>query len=504
VLSDRTRQIAIHGRVLTIESSDRDRGAAVRDVGRSAVLVASVLLGLQVLFLGLLFAAQAVPDRPIVSHLVEGVEDGIYGPTGRPDFMGGTSDAFTECVALGTGLGRPDLGLWERTMRMPRLGNCAAGDDELRALDRGESIDSRIEYFRYWSGYTVLMRPVLAVWGLGSLHMIGGALLVAATAAAVVAVARRTTAAYACALVMPLLLSSHLVALPSTSLHGALAYATAFVAVALTAAGATRSLRDAVLGAVVGAALFNYVDLLSVPPIPWMLSASVAGAVVVWRTGRVGGAGRAVLVVAIVWPLAYLFTWASRWALAVASLGWNEAWDVIGGKLSERTEGVVEGASPGRLPAMARNVEYWLRLDTAPVVLVVAGVVTIASLGVAWRRHGVGRLGWFGVLASPALIAPLWYLVVRNHSLIHASKVYASLPVAVGVVVAAALAAVSVSGAPSAVLSAVADGQLEEGPDEAGEHHREPEDQAQRRGNDDPHLLHRVEVGEVGPAPPQQ
>jgi hypothetical protein len=415
--------------------------AGNRGTLRFLLLLVAVLIGLQVVFLGLLFAAQAVPDRPIVTHLVEGIDDRIYGPTGRPDFMGGVSEAFTECVALGTGLGRPDLGVWQRTVRMPRLESCSRGDDQLRALARGEPVTSRLEYFRYWAGYTVVMRPVLALWGLGSLHMISGALLVAAIAGAVVVVARRTATAFALALVAPLILSSHLVSMPSTSLPGALASAAAFGGVALTAVGASRGGRGAVLGAVVGAALFNYVDLLSTPAIPWMLSATVGGAVVLWRRGRVGDAGRTVLAVGLAWPVAYLATWASRWALAVAALGWNDAWDAIGGKISERTQGNVASSSPGFLAPITRNVRYWLGLGTGPPVLVLAAAITLVAMGIAVRRHGAARLAWFAVLAAPAVLAPAWYAALRNHSLIHVAKVYASLPAAVGIVTAAALAA---------------------------------------------------------------
>ena len=106
-------------------------GVQRRDV-RFLAMVGLVLLSLQIVFLGLLFAAQTVPDDPIVSHLVEGIDEGIYGPTGRPDYMGGVAEAFTECVALGTGLGRPELGVWERTMRMPRLESCRLGEGQLR------------------------------------------------------------------------------------------------------------------------------------------------------------------------------------------------------------------------------------------------------------------------------------------------------------------------------------------------------------------------------------
>ena len=84
-----------------------------------------LLVVLQAIFLGLLVLAQAVPDEPIVAHLLEAVEEGTYASNLEPDNMGGTSSSFTECILVGTGLGRPELGPWERALRMPRIGNCA-------------------------------------------------------------------------------------------------------------------------------------------------------------------------------------------------------------------------------------------------------------------------------------------------------------------------------------------------------------------------------------------
>jgi hypothetical protein len=136
------------------------------DVKGFAVRLGVVLIALQAVFLTLLVLAQAVPDDPIVAHLVEAVEDGTYASNSAPDNMGGTSSSFTECIAIGTGLGRPELGIWERAVRMPRIGNCAQGPEDLRRLQRGEPVANVEEYFRYWAGWTVVTRPVLALWGL--------------------------------------------------------------------------------------------------------------------------------------------------------------------------------------------------------------------------------------------------------------------------------------------------------------------------------------------------
>ena len=286
--------------------------ASSTDVKRAMVRLAVLLVALQAVFVGLLVVAQAVPDDRIVAHLLEAVEDGTYASNSEPDNMGGTSSSFTECVAIGTGLGRPELGPWERAVRMPRIGNCAEGPDDLRRLERGESLGEVEEYFRYWAGWTVVTRPVLALWGLEALRRISGALLFFSGVGALVVVGRRTTPAYAVGLMVPFLLATNVMATPSSSVEQALSFSVAFVSVAVTAWGASHGLEGAALGAAAGAALYIFVEFLIAPAIPWMLSVAVAGAVTFARTARLDRTARVVAMTSVVWPLAFLFTWATR------------------------------------------------------------------------------------------------------------------------------------------------------------------------------------------------
>lgn len=410
------------------------------DVKGFAVRLGVLLIALQAVFLTLLVLAQAVPDDRIVAHLVEAVEDGTYASNSAPDNMGGTSSSFTECIAIGTGLGRPELGIWERALRMPRIGNCAQGPEDLRRLQRGEPVANVEEYFRYWAGWTVVTRPVLALWGLEALRRISGALLVLSGVGAVAMVARRATSAYAIALTAPLLLASNVMATPTSSVEQALSFSVAFVAVASTAWGATRGLQGAALGAAAGAAVYSFIEFLIAPAIPWMLAATVAGAVTFARTFQLDRTARAVFVTSVVWPVAFLFTWATRWTLAVLFLGWDHTMDVVRSKVEFRLGGA-SGSVRDEFGASTRaNLDYWLdHISTAWAVLFTVIIVVAATLIVGYRRLGQSALLLFGMLALPALFAPLFYELLRNFSQIHVTKAYSNIPVAVGVVLAAAV-----------------------------------------------------------------
>ena len=430
-------------------------GAAATGFGRRGVgQLVGVLLVLQCIFFALLVLAQLVPDDPIVDHLVEAGADRTYGPIGRPDNMGGISTSFDECVLVGTGLGRPDLDALERAARMPRIGSCSTGRGDLAALQRGDTPENVTEYFRYWAGWTVVSRPVLALWGIEALRRISGALLIVSGACLVVALARRTSATYVLALVLPVLLASNVLAMPSTSLNQSLSLAAALVSPTLTVIGGDRGRRVALIATAVGAAVYCYVDLMLVAAVPWMLSAAGAAAACFVSSGRRGVALRRGIEVAAVWPLAFAFTWLSRWVFATLFLGWEHATSVIRSKIEFRLGGSSTSVEPGLGRSTAVNFEYWsTSVSTAWAVLLLGVAVVVGALVVASRRGGPARLAVFAVLAWPAGLPLLWYEVVRNHSQIHPGKAHVSIAFAVGVGVAAAVltasrAALVVSTAP--------------------------------------------------------
>lgn len=112
---------------------------------------------LTALFLAAMLAAFAVPNEPIIRNLTE-----------RPDVLlarradnGRVIDADTECIGMSVGLDlaeeRPPL--IRRAINAQSLYGC---DALVRWID-GSKAEAIRDYFRYWHGYLVIARPVLAV-----------------------------------------------------------------------------------------------------------------------------------------------------------------------------------------------------------------------------------------------------------------------------------------------------------------------------------------------------
>lgn len=403
---------------------------------------AGVLVALQFVLFGLLIVGQAVPDKPIVDNLVSSIEKNTYGPSGIPDRMGTQSDTFTECVVVGTGLGAsPDESALSRAARMPRIDNCAGGKQDILDLAQGKVFEDN-NYYKYWAGYTILTRPLLATVGLEGLRIISGALMITALFAAFMVVRSKTSTAVGVALFLPFVVGTNMLSTPSTSFTQSIAITFIFLSVILTVVGFKRSPYLGLLGAGVGAALFCYVDLLTTPAIPWAMSSFVLAAAVWCKERNLKSTATWGVLAAVVWPAAFGLTWVFRWIFGAVFMGIGETIAMVQQNVGFRTGGSHSGVSDVFGAGVASNVAYWWEMiPTAPYVFFGCLIAAAIALALAFRRGGVDRLKVAGVLALPMLIPPFWYIVVSNHSQIHEFFVNRGVPVALAVVTAACWAA---------------------------------------------------------------
>lgn len=414
----------------------------MRAFARPVALLLAFLVTLQLVFFGLLVAGSAVPDRPVVQNLARDVAGGHYGPDGLPDGMGGRSSSYTECVVVGTGLSNPEYSAVDRAVRMPRIKSCKVGAEQIRALAAGEDVNDGNEYFRYWAGYVALTRPVLALSGMEALRVLVGGMFAVSLVGLVLVASRVAGARYALALTTPMLVASNMTSLPATSFSQALCLAVAFGGVVLAAWTELRASRWLAYAVALGAASYNFFDLLTTPAIPWSLTAALVGAVAYTRSGSARTAFGRILLAGVVWPVAFAFTWVSRWVIAAIFLGGDYVADNVLSISKFRINGAYESVDQTPGAGVVVNVAEWLSTPaTAWPTLVIGLTVAVGALVLAGRRHGAAGLRAAGVLSLPALVVPFWLAALNNHSQIHAFFVYRTVPVALGVVVAACVLA---------------------------------------------------------------
>ncbi|MHA7305449.1 hypothetical protein ACX80E_09425 [Arthrobacter sp. TMN-49] len=430
----------------TIVTTSKRAALPWREIWKTAITFVAAAAALQLVFFGLLIAAQAVPDKAIVDNLAVAVKNGNYGPSHLPDRMGGASDSFTECVVAGTGLGSVGKNAFDRAVVMPRISNCAVGEKQIQALASGKELDPATvgEYYRYWAGYTVISRPVIATMGLPGMRMVAGGMLALGALLAVWALGRQSSRWAAAAMVAPLFLASNLLSTPSTSFSQAMSVSIIFLGIAITAWSAGKSLKHAVFGVGLSAALFCYADLLTTPAIPWAFSTAIVAWVTFRKTRRLKATLGAGLLTAAIWLIAFAGTWASRWALAALFVGIRTTYKNIKTTMDFRTVGEYKNVDKSLGAPTAVNWNYWIgHVPTSVIVLVVCAAIIVVALAFTWRRNGLRTVAAWPVLAASALVIVLWYEALNNHSQIHAFFTYRGFPAMLGILTFAALALAS-------------------------------------------------------------
>ena len=390
--------------------------------------------------------ASVVPDRLILDALVGGVQRQEIINIPQVGVSGRGVDVFSDCIALTMGLGDSDGGPASTWLRSPTLGSCDGAIASIRRYESGQGLSGGYEYFRYWHGYTIVSRPLVATIGVTGTRIV----LFWAYIGVLAGFARRLWRFHGpvapVALLAPYLLTSDTVELARSLPHGVPALVALAGAWALhrAAAGASPDsaapwtgaddLRLATVAFVAGAT-YVFVDVLTTPPGAWAL---VVCAAVLASARGLGGrrlAGRGV-VAGVAWIVGWAWTWVCKWAVAAVVLGFDRVRDSIGEAVDDRLAGERGYIDLAPFKAIELNVETWLEHPLTPSVLVVIVVATV----VTWRS-AAHRSVWRSrlIIASPALLPLLWFEVLRNHSLVHVLFVYRSLGVSAGIVAVALL-----------------------------------------------------------------
>lgn len=422
-------------------------------------LVATYAVVQAVFILATLIAA-AVPNGLVLSALTDGAALRLWQPVDYPaDGVGhvterfpfaGVSDAFTQCIALTMQVPGGDS-LWESAMAGRHLGTCSLAIPAVTDLTAGTQPDEVFTYNRYWNGFAVLTRPLLVVGGVGAVRVVVAVLLVVSIVLAVMTLLRRVSR-WAPVVLLPVLLSTNILTQPMDAFPHALSFAVILFGVAAGAAVAHQTLPAIFIVAAVMAGIFNFVDFLLNPPVAWALFVFAVVAARWSAGGRTSALWRVGGVAVIGWIAGYGVTWMTRWALAVLTFG-KSAWDEILAVVSTRLQGEnADLVTPGLLQPTLRNTLFWWgTIPTARVVAVLALVVLVVSIIVMLvRRRGQDLLAMIA-LAAPAILVPVWLELLNNHSQIHVFFVYRAIPVALGIIAAAALLAATGRRRPVAV-----------------------------------------------------
>lgn len=439
----------------------RDAAAAVlrgqQGFARWLVALLVVYVAIQGLFMLATVTAAIVPNDAIVASLEKDAAwrlwdttdyplDGVGHPTERFPFAGIT-DSFTECISLTIGVPADpsgDGGIVLDSIAGRHLGTCSTALPAISALAAGEEPEAVYTYNRYWNGFTVLTRPLLALEGVATVRLVVGLIFLGGIVTAAIALTRRVSPWAAAGLLVPLLASTNLVTQPLHGFSHALSFGIMMFAVAWGVRLGRETLPAIIVGASAAGAVFNFVDFLLNPPVAWALFvfAVVAARWQSRRSDSVGlrGLWAAVGASALGWIAGYSITWVTRWVIAVATFG-ESAWQEILGVISTRLQGQYEDlVAPGIGQSTLRNALFWFgTIPTARFVVITAVLVVAVCLVVVLVTRRPRLLMVALAIGSPLVLVVLWLELLSNHSQIHVFFVYRAIPAAIGIAIAAAI-----------------------------------------------------------------
>lgn len=400
-----------------------------------AILILSVLLGF-----GLLVATRALPSTVIERNIARDInvleEEGLY-PRLAGDTLSNIQDNFTDALILSLAMPVDDMSATEQAAKSAFW---EQGDDPIVSLAMRLSLrptNANNNYFLYWQGHVIIMRILLLLFSYTQIRVLNGVLLGLGSLILCALLWYRLGAKVALALLVSTLPLAPLTIFRSIqfvntfflALDGAL-----MVILLFTQFKHTRF--DAEVFLVLGIAT-AYFDFLTTPLITWGIPVLVLCASIIHRDEKEGDRRsasqtalellRSIVRTALAWISGYVLMWAAKWAIASQVLG-SSVFEKALGKLSERTgesmtftermAGALKNVALLSSPAMLTDTTWRIPM------IVVAALVLIWFVVWLVTRSGFDRM----VRALPILLVGLapyvWYLVVSNHSSIHASFVY--------------------------------------------------------------------------------
>lgn len=386
----------------------------------------------------------AIPNGRIINHVVAQSRSGLNSASYQPNGLGNRTDTYTETIGYCIGVlpAHSQMPLWKRVSMVPR---CTAGPQAAVMMTHFQSHPNELTggagtYIRYWSGFSVISRPALALGGVYMARAVSLLCLVAAVFYLAVMLARRAGLWAAVGLVGVYLGTTDLLALTSQFTH-ALAQATILATGAMMLQFGRRWQTAGYL-AVVSGGLFAFMDLLTNPPASCALTVAMAG-LVGWTGSRRIRTTLAFLASSTLgWLVGFVGTWVARWVEAMPYNGWRTTVSNVRDTAKFRLDGDVSSAGhhyavnlePGA--TTMTNIRMWLSYPLSPYVLAV--VILLALVIIVWLllrdRHSlVGML----ILLIPVLYVPGYLEIMRNHSQIHSWFVFRD--VAMGFAVTAAV-----------------------------------------------------------------
>jgi len=406
-----------------------------------AVRLLCIFISLVVLFLGSMVLVYSLPQDTIPQHLEESVlvlrAEGVYPSR----FISGTpflQDNYTDALMLDT--------TFRETSDSPLVSAVAGAHGGLATIvalaqtaTGGRTVVTHYPY--YWSGYQVVLRPLIMLFNYTDIRRINLGALLALTSLVTYLVWRVAGRAAGVAFPLSLLVCGFMI-VPWSLQYSSMTYLMllAIAAVILSMKRAISERRELEIFFVVGM-LAAFFDLLTAPLLT--LGMPLVVALIVRSRSQSHARMTKQLLYAVAasafWSIGYLSSWVAKTIIGQIVLHENVMAQAMGQFAFRASAG--DGVS--RADVMAMNIKqlYPLYLDgrvssfgiQLELALGAVMLVVIGVLAVRYHRLNGGRLR-VGSAAAVLFAVPLpymWFAIASNHSQIHVKYTYRIQAIAV-------------------------------------------------------------------------
>lgn len=342
--------------------------------------------------------------------------------------LDGNVDTWTDSIMINIASHQGDEGPLRGAMRNTRaIEGPAEGEATLDLLAAAEGrAEYAVDYSRYWHGYLVVLKPLLALGlDISAIRLLSCCLCIAALSVlfALIAYRRRR------ALVVPvlaLLVGIWLPAVPLSMQYCSVFYITVGALIAMFAAPSLWASRKRASYAFLAIGILtSFFDLLTfplltfgVPCATWLLLFSAGGSAKA-RCARVAR-------LFAYWIVGYGGFWAAKWLVASAVLRDNLVAEALSQSLLRTSGSDLSGEAVSTCDVLSAIARHFTAepLVLIPLVVLLAAMLLVVAVGAS--RRGLGS----GALASPAarallpyaliaLLPLLWFALLKNHSYVH-------------------------------------------------------------------------------------
>jgi hypothetical protein len=326
-------------------------------------------------------------------------------------------DYFDECIAATVGLGPQADGesLIARSFLSPDIGSCSAFHDYRNGRYEGQN------YWRFWHGYQIFLRPLLFFFDLGQIRFISFAAFVCLAGFFVLRIARfsQVCAAATIAALLCVPAANQVALFPHMAIWAMSFSMSAWLLRPSSPADSEIRTRVVFLGS---GMLCSFLSFFIVP----LLSLTIPLLALYWKGEFAPGNNRLTLrgisILSTIWLTGYATCWASKWILAACLLG--------GGAVTEQLSAVMRyrlgtGPGPADAPHLSISPVRSILLNVRACwygcwivgALLIVRFRPLLRAARSWKHRTIAGFAVPGTLFAMPIA---WLLVVEEHSILHA------------------------------------------------------------------------------------